>query len=80
MIRHDVITKKPEPFTNMKSTARVNLPLLSRTDWGISTYYMTNVSEVFLVALPLRDATSGPKIVLALLTASGVTEQLLMIP
>ena len=79
-ICRNMLTNNPSPFTKITSDTRVTALLRSRIGCGISTYYVTTSSDAFIVVLPFRYATSVPKNVLAMVTASGVTGKLRIRP
>ena len=80
LIFRDVLVKNPSILTKITSASRVTVLLRSSICCGISTYSVTTGSDDLLVVFLFRDATLGPNIVLAMVTSSGVTGQLLVRP
>ncbi len=75
----EALTRNGTPFTNIQSTLSVTIRCRSKIVAGICTYLIRTDSGACRTVLPLTPARSGPKIVLAFLTAVSVTLQLLII-
>ena len=73
----EALTRNGTPFTNMQSTVNVTILCRSKMVAGICTYSMRTGSGARRTVRPITPASSGPKIVLAFLTAVSVTSQLL---